>query len=165
MCLFATQLNILCCVCVAHAQDLHWLLKTGRRIWQKSVSSVRRICSILFSMPVTPSAEVHPHKHTCLDGLKWLGHAFQSSSTVIEYTMTLCFSLQKAEVIPSASNSHTISALSLVPCNTTLSTQICSIYLCSLQVFSCVQRLLCFLNIFNVFLPWTIQCSYGTWSL
>lgn len=33
--------------------------------------------------------------------------------------MTLCFSLQKAEVIPSASNSHTISALSLVPCNTT----------------------------------------------
>lgn len=64
MCLFATQLNILCCVCVAHAQDLHWLLTTGRRIWQKSVSSVRRICSILFSMPVTPSAEVHPHKHT-----------------------------------------------------------------------------------------------------
>ncbi len=64
---------LLCCatqyelylVCI-HAQERHWPLTTGRRIWLKLVSSVRRICSIPSSMPVTPSAEVHTHTHTHL---------------------------------------------------------------------------------------------------
>lgn len=45
-------------LCVAHARDLKFLQISRRRAWQRSASSVRRICLTPFSTPATPSAEV-----------------------------------------------------------------------------------------------------------
>lgn len=96
-----------------HAQDPQQPLTTRRRTWQKSASSVRRIYSTPSSTPVTPSAEVRPHSD-------WVTHAVfqQYGSLMINFNLSLnsiaaCFSSQRAEVIPSAPDSHTVSALSV----------------------------------------------------
>lgn len=172
---FAAKLNVLRFVCAVHAQDLHWLPKTGRRTWQKSVSSVRRICSIRFSMPVTPSAEVYAHKNThartlmigsCVSDVQQAKHRcltinyFLLSLSEAWNCVLLCRGLKSFFPL------LTISLLSLVPCNTdNKNVPFISVAFKFDFLFPCAQRLLGFPFIFTVLLPWNILCSHGMQSL